>query len=108
MKLKTLYLLLSLLGAVLPLAAFLPWLLEHGLDFRLLFADLFANRVSAFFGLDVVVSAIVVIVFAWCERRLRLWWLPVLATLSVGVSLGLPLLLYLREPGVWTQSPAEI
>jgi uncharacterized protein DUF2834 len=50
------------------------------------------------FALDVLVSALVVFVFAYNERRsLRLWWLPMVAVLAVGVSLGLPLLLYLRE-----------
>ena len=43
--------------------------------------------------------AVVVFVFIAAERR-RLgsyWWLPVGAVLTVGVSLGLPLLLYLLE-----------
>jgi Protein of unknown function DUF2834 len=47
-----------------------------------------------------MVSAIVLIVFVQIEsRRLRIrgTWMPTLATLVVGVSLGLPLFLYLRE-----------
>jgi len=99
MKPKTIYLLLCLAGAVLPYWQFVPWLLEHGLNLRLLLEQLFANRISAFFGLDVLVSALAVLAFALLERA-RLgpaWWLPVLGTLTVGVSFGLPLLLYLRE-----------
>jgi hypothetical protein len=60
---------------------------------------LFANRISAFFGADVIVSALVVFVLTGFERK-RLggtWWLPVVAVLLAGVSAGLPLLLYLRE-----------
>ena len=99
MKRKHLYLALCVAGAVIPYAALVPWLAQHGLDVPLLVRELFANRVGAFFGLDVIVSAMVVFVFVYAERhRLkRRWWLPVAGVLLVGVSLGLPLLLYLRE-----------
>jgi hypothetical protein len=56
--------------------------------------------VSGFFAIDVLVSAIVLIVFTQVEgRRLRMRyvWVPVMGTLLVGVSLGLPLFLYLRQ-----------
>lgn len=60
--------------------------------------QLFANRVGGFFGLDVLVSAVVLFRFVSLEgKRLQMGrlWLPVTATLAVGVSLGLPLFLYL-------------
>jgi len=44
----------------------------------------------------VIVSAAVLFVFIGAER-VRHRWIPVVATLLVGVSLGLPLLLYMRE-----------
>jgi uncharacterized protein DUF2834 len=62
--------------------------------------DLFSNRVSSFFALDVIVSAIVLLSFIQSEGRrlrMRLLWLPMLGTVLVGVSLGLPLFLYLRQ-----------
>ena len=101
MKRKGVYLLLCLAGAILPYWVFLPWLSEHGLNIPLLLEQLFANRISAFFGIDVFVSTAVVFVFIAFERsRLgKKWWLPALAALTVGVSLALPLLLYLREGG---------
>jgi TRAP-type uncharacterized transport system fused permease subunit len=101
MKRKHVYLLLCLAGTILPYWQLVPWLSEHGLDIPLFFNQLFANRISAFFGADVFVSAAVVFVFVAFER-VRLgskWWLPAVAVLIVGVSLGLPLLLYLREDG---------
>jgi hypothetical protein len=50
-----------------------PWLLKHGLDFSLFFGELFANRLSSFFAFDVIVSAIVLIVFICSEgKRLRM------------------------------------
>ena len=100
MKARHVYLILCIAGAVIPNLQLVPWILEHGLHLRLMIQELFANRISAFFGLDVIVSAVVVIAFVCVERArraLRLWWLPILATLCVGVALGLPLALYLRE-----------
>jgi hypothetical protein len=98
MKLKTVYLVLCVLGAVLPLWQLAPWLAANGLDVSLLFRQLFADRVGAFFGMDVIVSAVVLAVFVVSEGpRVRLRWLAVVATLAVGVSLGLPLFLYMRE-----------
>ena len=100
MKLKMVYLVLCVLGAVLPLWQLAPWVAANGLDVALLFRQLFAQRVGAFFGMDVIVSAVVLAVFAVAEGkrvRVRLRWLAIVATLLVGVSLGLPLFLYLRE-----------
>jgi hypothetical protein len=53
------YLLLCLLGTLLPYGPFVPWLWAHGLDLSGFFRDLFANGVSSFFGMDVFVSTAV-------------------------------------------------
>ena len=74
--------------------------MEHGLNITLLFRELFANRISAFFAMDVIVSAIVLIWFIQNEGKrlhVRLLWLPTLGTLVVGVSFGFPLFLFLRQ-----------
>ncbi len=100
MKTKHIYLVLCVAGAALPLWQVLPWLAEHGLNLELLFRELFSTRIGGFFGMDVMVSAAVLFVFVAAERRrtaIRCWWLPIPATLGVGVSLGLPLFLLLRE-----------
>jgi hypothetical protein len=107
MKVKTIYFWLCLVGAILPYWQFLPWVLENGLNFRLLLEQLFANRIGAFFGLDVLVSAVTAIVFFRVESsRLKMGrpWLPLLAVCTVGVSLGLPLFLYLRESKLSSES----
>jgi hypothetical protein len=100
MKPKNVYLLLCVIGAVLPYSQFVPWVMENGLNLGLLVRQLFANRISGFFGLDVLVSSAVLLVFMRVEgRRLRtrFRWLPIAALCAVGVSLALPLFLYLRE-----------
>ena len=94
------YLLLALLGAIVPYARFVPWLAQHGLDFRLFFTELFSTRIGGFFGLDVLISALVLIVFIRREgayRHMKGLWLPIAATCLIGVSCGLPLFLFLRE-----------
>jgi uncharacterized protein DUF2834 len=100
MRLRHVYLLLCGIGAVLPYWKLMPWMMDHGLNISLLCHELFATRIGAFFGLDVIVSAIVLFVFIVTEGRrlvMSLLWLPIIATLLVGVSLGLPLFLYLRQ-----------
>jgi hypothetical protein len=97
---KLFYLILCILGAVLPHSQFVPWLAEHFVNGRLFVQQLLATRISAFFALDVIVSAVVVLRFIRAESsRLRIArvWLAIPATLLVGVWLGLPLFLYLRE-----------
>jgi len=94
------YLALCAAGTVLPLWQFLPFLREHGLDAGLFVQQLFANPVSGFFALDVIVSSIVLWVFVAVEGRrdgAAHLWAPIAASLVVGVSLGLPLFLYLRQ-----------
>jgi hypothetical protein len=94
------YLSLSILGAIIPYAKFVPWVREHGLDLPLLINELFSTRIGGFFGTDVILSAVTVLIFIRSEgghRKMRLLWLPIVATCLVGVRCGLPLFLFLRE-----------
>jgi len=100
MKPKNLYLVLCIAGTVFPYLQFVPFLQEHGLDVRLFFELLFSNRIGGFFGLDVIVSSVVLWAFVGIEGRragVKHLWAPIAGNLAVGVSLGLPLFLYLRE-----------
>jgi hypothetical protein len=100
MKTRHFYLVCCVLGLLLPYSQFVLWLLEHGLNVTLFFRELFANRISTFFAMDVIISAIVLIWFIQSEGkrlRVRLLWLPTIGTLIVGVSFGFPLFLFLRQ-----------
>ena len=100
MKPKILYLLLCVAGTILPYWFLFQFLREHGLNLRLIVEQLFANPISSFFGVDVIVSTFCLWLFVFFEgRRARVknLWAPIVASLLVGVSLGLPLFLYLRE-----------
>jgi hypothetical protein len=95
-----LYLAAAILGTILPLSQFIPFLTTHGFDISLFFRQLFQNNVSGFFGMDVIVSSFVLWLFVFSEgRRLRMGnlWLYIVCNLAVGVSLALPLFLFFRE-----------
>jgi hypothetical protein len=100
MKTRHFYLICCVLGLILPYSQLVPWLLDHGLNITLFCRELFANRISAFFAMDVIVSAIVLIWFIQSEGkrlRVRFLWLPTIGTLVAGVSFGFPLFLFLRQ-----------
>lgn len=94
------YAILAVVGTAVPLSQFIPWLIENGLNPTLLVQQAFQSSISSFAWADVIISAVVLLLFIfWEGRRLKMknLWLPVLGTCTVGVSLGLPLFLMLRE-----------
>lgn len=97
---QTTYLILCILGTVLPYSQFVPFLLKHGLDLQLFSTQLFANHISSFFGMDVIVSSLVLWAFVYYEGtriKMQNLWIYVASNLVVGVSLGLPLFLLMRH-----------
>ena len=93
------YLLLCVLGTVLPYASFIPWLAVNGLALPLMWQQIMASPLSVFAWSDVLVSALALLVFMRVEsRRLGMAraWLPLVGLFSVGVSLALPWFLWMR------------
>jgi hypothetical protein len=91
---------LCVVGTVLPLSALWPWLRQHGLDPPWLLRQIAASPPSSFAWCDVLVAGFAVIALMPAEgRRLGMStrWLPIVALLTVGVSLALPLFLWMRE-----------
>jgi hypothetical protein len=107
MKLRFGYLGFCILGAALPYSQLIPWLRTHGLDLPLFFTELFSTRIGGFFGMDVMVSALVLWLFIGVEGKrlaLKKLWIPVVGTVAVGVSFGLPLFLYMRQLEIDTRT----
>ena len=107
MRLRYIYLCLCLAGAALPSSQLIPWLAANGLNMPHFFQELFSTRIGGFFGMDVIVSAVVLFVFIKVEGgrlEIKNLWIPVIATLVIGVSLGLPLFLYMRQLNLDAQS----
>ena len=100
MKPARVYLVLCVLGIILPYSQLIPWMMEYGFDFLLLFQQVFEVRAGAVFAMDLLVTCVAFFAFMLLERpRLRVpgAWMAVAGTFLVGVSLGFPLYLYLRE-----------
>ena len=102
------YAVLLALGTVIPFLQIMPWLVDHGLDVRLFVDELFANPVSSFFALDVVMAVMTLLVLAVVDRELssRQRWVVGLSAL-LGASVGLPMYLLLREINRQGGRPAQ-
>lgn len=97
---RSFYLCCAIVGTIVPWWFFASFFRTHGPNARLFAEYLFANEASAGFSIDVLISILVFWVWSFADaRKLRLqaWWLVPVSSLCVGLSLSLPLYLYLRE-----------
>ncbi|MDR1577993.1 MAG: DUF2834 domain-containing protein [Deltaproteobacteria bacterium] len=107
------YLGLAFLGAVAPYSFLGQFLVSSGLNFAEIRAQMWASPVSGYFSLNALIAGLVTILFIWSEGRrqkMKGLWLPLVATLLVGVACGLPLFLYLRRvtmERMTTNAPVE-
>ena len=94
------YLVLCAIGTLVPLSPAIHFLVTHPFDVGQFFQQAMASAASLTAWLDVMVSAVTVMVLAYFEgKRLGMekLWIYGLATAVVGPSLGLPLFLYRRS-----------
>ncbi|MEZ5714127.1 MAG: DUF2834 domain-containing protein [Paracoccaceae bacterium] len=99
MTLRQFYLAAAVLGAVIPWLFFANFFAAHGPDPLTFIAGLFANGAAGGFSADVMISIAVFWVWSYVdarERNVRRWWLVLPASFCVGLSLALPLYLWLR------------
>jgi len=100
MKLKHLYLIFCVLGLVLPYAVFTPYFMANGFSITEFIAKIFEHPITAFISFDLLLAALLLLVWMFVEgRRLKIqyYWLPMLAVVFIGLAFGLPLFMYLRE-----------
>jgi len=100
MRQRHLYLILAVIGFVVPHYFFVSFLTAHGLDGKEFVRELFATRISTFFAVDLLLSCLVFVRYLRREAArysIGRWWLYLLALLTVGLSFALPLFLYVRE-----------
>lgn len=97
---KYLYLVLCVVGTLIPLSFLIPFLNQHGMDFGQFMQQIWANDISRFFAADLVIACIVSWIMMAREaqrRNIRYWWIAMACTFVVGLSLALPLFLFMRE-----------
>lgn len=99
-KLRMIYLGLAVIGTLVPMYHFLPWILENGASISLLLGALKANGATTGLYYDFLISAITLNIWILVETYIRkdYWVLVCLpATYLIGISCGLPLFLFLRS-----------
>ena len=97
---KNIFLVLAVIGFVVPYFFFLQLPVQNGFNLSSLLQPFFANNFMKGAAMDLTISVIVFWIFAFAEaNRLQMKnpWVYVLATLLVGLSFALPLFLYFRE-----------
>ena len=100
MGMKTFYLAMAIVGPVLPWIFFGAFFAEYGLDLPRFIRSVFANGAASGFAVDILISIVIFWVWSWRDAAangVKRWWLVLPASFLVGLSLALPLYLYLRE-----------
>jgi hypothetical protein len=100
MRIKALYIFLFIIGTIIPYYFFLPFIIRYGLNIPLIITKLSANNVSLFFGLNVLITTIIFITYIIYDQKkikVEFFWFSIIATLTIGISSGLPLYLYFKE-----------
>jgi hypothetical protein len=91
---------LAAIGFLVPNTMVAVFLAEHGGDLGAYFDALAGSLPAAQLAADVGIAFVAFALWAaWDGRRLemRTWWVPVPASLLVGLCFALPLFLFLRE-----------
>ncbi|MDX1737336.1 MAG: DUF2834 domain-containing protein, partial [Alphaproteobacteria bacterium] len=72
----------------------------NGIDVVLFVSQLFANEAASGFSADILLTVVVFVVWSFKDSKendLKNWWVVPIAVLTVGLSLAVPLYLYIRE-----------
>lgn len=100
--LKRTYLILAILGAVIPYAFFGQYIIAEGFNLPGFVAAVFANPPASGFTADLLISSVVFWVWMFYERSRRIKAIHpaiiIVVNLTIGLSCALPLYLYFREP----------
>ena len=98
--LKRFYIIAAIIGTFVPRYFFATFFMAEGFNIPLFVQSLFTNGAAAGFVADVLISIVVFLVWSYSDAlrlQVRRWWLVLPATFLVGLSLSLPLYLYLRH-----------
>lgn len=93
------YLVLTIIGAILPMYYFVCWFEEFGYDLGAMVEAWNVNDATTGLVYDLTVAAVALLVWIIAETIRTKAWLNLIAipaTFCIGVSCGLPLYLYLR------------
>jgi hypothetical protein len=98
--LRIIYLILAIIGAIVPMYFFVSWFLVNGFDLGAMAVAWNANDASSGLVWDLTIAAVALTIWILSETYVRKNWIALLAipaTFCIGVSCGLPLFLFLRS-----------
>ncbi len=94
---RTVYLVLAIVGALAPLGFFAAFFAEHGTSVPLFLRSTFINAAASGFVVDLLISSLVFWLYMFEQRQGPKPWLFILLNLSIGLSCALPAYLYARS-----------
>lgn len=97
---KNFYLVLAILGVILPYTQFVTWTNTYGFNISLMLSEMFANQIATGIAIDALLAGLVIVAFIIFERseiKVKHLWLPVVGIFLSGISFAFPMYLYLRE-----------
>ena len=87
MKLKTVYLVMAVLGAAVPMSFFVAFGAENGISLTNSIAALFANSAAGGFTADLLITSLVFWIYLWSQRgKGPKAWPFIVSNLSIGLS----------------------
>jgi hypothetical protein len=91
---KNLYLILAIVGAVVPYLFFLQFFGEMGVDLPAFIGALFANGAAAGFTADLLITSLVFWIYIFSRKEGPTPWPFVALNLTIGLSCAFPAYLY--------------
>ena len=104
---KRFYLVMAILGTVLPWFFVLRFFGDVGIDVPGFIFGLFANDPAAGLTTDFLITSFVFWVWASIDARqhgINNWWIIIPLNLGIGLSLAFPLYLFMREARAETKA----
>ena len=91
---KNVYLVLAIVGAVVPYLFFLDFFAESGLDLAGFAGALFVNGAAGGFSADLLITSLVFWIYMFSRADGPKPWIFVVLNLTIGLSCALPAYLY--------------
>ena len=99
---RTLYLILAIIGAVVPYLFFINYFASYGLDLGRFIEGLFANGAAGGFTADLLITSAVFWLYMFNRRGRDAGapapWGFIVLNLTIGLSCALPAYLYVTHP----------